>query len=264
MNSNPLRYYMLAVLVSGFIMTGCSSSGETNPEDGTVDAELAMSDDELPDADEVGSIPEDDAFSELAAEAGPADPGGDDPFADLEDNLADESMANSMEVNEGEMASYTVKRGDTLMKIAFSLYGDLTKWRDLRTWNADTVGNGNNLSAGMNLKYVYSGEFVRQKLDYSYLIRRGDTLGGIARQIYGKVMKYRKLQRYNPRLVRNPNRIFAGFTLFYNITPQEQKDAESARMIGGTTPSIPSAQPMEKTSEPIAVAPAVPSAPSGQ
>lgn len=261
MSPNPLRYYLLAVLFSAFIVTGCSSSGETNPEDGTIDAELAMSDDELPDADEVGSIPEDDAFSELQAESGG---GGDDPFADLEDNLADNAVANSMEVNEGEMASYTVKRGDTLMKIAFSLYGDLNKWRDLRTWNADSVGNGNSLTPGMSLKYVYEGEFIRQKLDYSYLIRRGDTLGGIARQIYGKVMKYRKLQNFNPRLVRNANRIFAGFTLYYNITPQEQKEAEAARMIGGTTPSIPSAEPMQGGNKPIAVAPSAPTAPSGQ
>ncbi len=286
MSSSPLRYYLLTVALSAFIVTGCSSSGETNLEleDESLGEELLMSDDELPDADAVGSIPEDDAFNNLdkgdeiiedgdggIVEGSEGVEDENNPFADLADDFAEENAPDSVAVSEGEMANYRVRHGDTLMKIAFSLYGDLTKWRDLRTWNADTVGDGNNISPGMLLKYVYQGNFVRQQLDYSYLIRRGDTLGGIAKQLYGEVMKYKTLQRYNPRLIRDPNRIYAGFTLYYNLTPQEKRDAGPAtRTLSGTSPAIiPSAQPLSKGDKPMAVAPssvpaAAPLAPSGK
>src|SRR5579871_2323396 len=34
----------------------------------------------------------------------------------------------------GELATYTVQKGDTLMKIAFNIYGDIGQWKSLYDW----------------------------------------------------------------------------------------------------------------------------------
>jgi hypothetical protein len=88
-------------------------------------------------------------------------------------------------------------------------------------------------------------------------------LAGIADEVYGRKMKYKKLQGYNRKLIKNPNRIFAGFTIFYDITEQEMAEAEARRMermAGGGGSSVPSAlsPPRPSTgssSEPIAIGP---------
>ena len=130
----------------------------------------------------------------------------------------------------GELQTYTVKSGDTLMKIAFNLYGDVERWKDLQEWNRTVVKKANWLKPGMKLSYEASGDAVEaEKLGHSYTIKKGDTLANIADEVYGRKMKYKKLQRYNARLIKNPNVIFAGFTLYYDITPQEMAEAEARR-----------------------------------
>ncbi len=41
-----------------------------------------------------------------------------------------------------------------------------------------------------------------------YVVRRGDTLWGIAKRHYGKGAKYRRIYKANRRKIRNPNRIY--------------------------------------------------------
>ncbi len=41
-----------------------------------------------------------------------------------------------------------------------------------------------------------------------YVVRRGDTLWGIAKRHYGKGSSYRRIYRANRRKIRNPNRIY--------------------------------------------------------
>lgn len=237
---SSVRNLWLCGLAFTFALVGCSSS-DTKPEGEEIEATLAQGDEELPNADEVGSIPEDnpDALNELA-DSNAAAGAGSDPFADLEDNLAKEDQPSAEAVpagGSGEMRTYTVKRGDTLMKIAFKLYGDIDRWKDLKEWNKATVARASVIEPGTTLNYMDEGEFVVEKHDHSYLIKQGDTLGGIAKTVYGKVTKWKKLQQYNARLIKNPNRIFAGFTLYYNITPQEQQEAAQMQNQMGYAPS---------------------------
>jgi nucleoid-associated protein YgaU len=188
----------------------------------------------------------------LAGEEGgsaePAHAEGADPFADLstepgadsEQSAASppsESAAASSSA--GEIAWYEVKRGDTLMKIAFSIYGDIDRWKDMKDWNADTVKNFSHLKAGSKLKYETPAvAFTQEELAHSYLIKTGDTLAGIADDVYGRRNKYKKLQSYNPQLIKNVNRIFAGFSLFYEITAQEMQEAEARRQQKGSAGSV--------------------------
>src|SRR3989344_3411968 len=127
MQSSKRNLWMLGLALLVAVLAGCSSK-ETGPEAGEIEATLTQGDEDLPNADEVGSIPEDnpDALNELADSNAAA--GGVDPFADLEDNLAKEDQpAVEGGGRSGEMRVYNVRRGDTLMKIAFKLYGDIDR-----------------------------------------------------------------------------------------------------------------------------------------
>jgi LysM repeat protein len=276
-SGRPISLFLVLALIGA--ISGCSSSptssNEGNSEYGATESG----------ADAVGSIPED----MLAAEETPM---GDsapaenltaaddtstpvetatqpsDPFADLTEA---EATAEESVTTTGETAAYTVKAGDTLMKIAFTIYGDVDRWKDLQEWNRGKLKSVSQLRVGMSLTYeTPTTSFSPEQLAHSYLIKKGDTLAGIADEVYGRKMKYKKLQNYNRRLIKNPNRIFAGFTIFYDITEQEMAEAEARRkerMAGGGMDSAPSSDgfnmvpssisPPESSSDakPIAIAP---------
>jgi LysM repeat protein len=277
-------FFMLALLAFG---QGCSSS-QPAADDGFIDqgggAESG--------ADAVGSIPEDMLANDEAAAEGSATDGAAasgestdtstaeatavDPFADLNEAEAAKEAASDEEGASGTTGAtetYTVKSGDTLMKIAFTIYGDIERWKDLRDWNSGKVKSNSQLKVGTKLTYETPlHPFSVSELGHSYLIKQGDTLAGIADEVYGRKMKYKKLQNYNKSLIRNPNRIFAGFTIFYDITDKEMAEAEARRqerMAGGESPApgsggddlnlIPSAlTPPENTAPspaPVALAP---------
>lgn len=252
MPSRQNIFFLLSLLAALALGAGCSSS-QTAGDDSYLD----MGNSPESGADAVGSIPEDmlaseEANSEPAAEE-PADTAaadaatGADPFADLAEA---EGAKDALEVTEesgtattGATESYTVKAGDTLMKIAFTIYGDIDRWKDLRDWNQAAIKNASQLKVGTKLTYETPLQpFDAQERAHSYLIKQGDTLAGIADEVYGRKMKYRKLQRYNKSLIKDPNRIFAGFTIFYDITDQEMAEAEARRQErmaagGGSAPA---------------------------
>lgn len=224
------RIYLIAAFFA--LATVACSSSKTQPEQES--PELLSTESS---ADPVGSIPEDMLAEEEAAMDG-AEPEAalaTDPFADLKEEEPSQSDAlavieDGQSAPSGGLEQYTVKAGDTLMKVAFTLYGDIDRWRDLFDWNRDVLRQASRLEVGMSLKYETPPEgFQREQLAHSYLIKAGDTLAGIADEVYGRKMKYKKLQNFNKRLVKDPNRIFAGFTLFYDITPQEMAEAEARR-----------------------------------
>jgi nucleoid-associated protein YgaU len=249
MPSRQNIFFLLSLLAALALGAGCSSS-QTAGDDGYLD----MGNSPESGADAVGSIPEDmlandEAATEATTEGDSAAtdtaaseaPAGSDPFADLAES---EGAKDALEVTEeegtattGSTEKYSVKAGDTLMKIAFTIYGDIDRWKDLRDWNQAAIKNASHLKVGTKLTYETPLQpFNAQELSHSYLIKQGDTLAGIADEVYGRKMKYRKLQRYNQKLIKNPNRIFAGFTIFYDITDKELAEAEARRqerMAGG-------------------------------
>lgn len=177
---------------------------------------------------------------------------GDDPFAELDrieggnegfteaesatfealDSAEPGMTASSVGAGamSGAMSSYTVKRGDTLMKIAFNVYGNVNRWRDIFQANKDKLHKAGKIEPGMVLVYdAPSTPFVRNALPYSYLIKKGDTLGTISSDVYGKKSKWKKLYNYNRDLIQDPNKIYAGFSLYYDITPKELEEAKQLK-----------------------------------
>lgn len=111
---------------------------------------------------------------------------------------------------------YKVKKGETLMQIAFKLYGDIGRWQDLKKLNQEKVSRNTTLATNMTLKYeAPDTEFVWNPEGEPYLIGTGDTLGIISNNVYQTPKRWKSIWENNKPLIKNPNVIYAGFTLYY-------------------------------------------------
>lgn len=116
----------------------------------------------------------------------------------------------------GSEQEYVVQKNETLMLIAFKLYGDYQKWKDIASHNQNVLKGNVNVRAGTKLKYLAPAEeFVWNPQGLPYLIRTGDTLGTISKTVYTTPKKWKLIWDNNRPLIRDPNKIFAGFTLYY-------------------------------------------------
>ncbi len=109
---------------------------------------------------------------------------------------------------------YQVQSGDTLMMIGFKLFGDYRYWRELKAWNNIKSGD---LKKGMVIKYkpLNDGKFVWRPNGLPHLVKKGEYLGSISYDKYGTSKKWKQIFDNNRPLLRNPNLIFAGFTIYY-------------------------------------------------
>lgn len=221
--------FALALMVSVLSLSGCSS-GEKTEEDLE-----ELYPEELPvEEAATDAVPEEEG-TELASTS--EEPASEDAFAGdfTEDSFAEEgetTFAESEPVSEpeatpepyaaepqggmGESFTYNVRSGDTLMKIAFEVYGDIFAWRKIYEMNQDRIGDYNQLTAGMSLRLERpaTAPYI-EKNGNPYLIKTGDTLGSISTDVYGTPSKWRSIYENNRQLIKDPNRIYAGFTLYY-------------------------------------------------
>lgn len=116
------------------------------------------------------------------------------------------------------------------MKISFETYGDLFKWRQIYEANRDRISDPNNVPPGTVLKLEKPSSPVQiSRNGKKYLIKSGDTLGTISDDVYGTTAKWRRLWDNNREMIKDPNRIFAGFTLYYTMTPADRQELEQFR-----------------------------------
>ena len=116
----------------------------------------------------------------------------------------------------GQIKSYRVQRGETLMQIAFKLYGDISKWKEIKNMNSGKLSNNASLKTNTELKYrAPATPFVWNPAGTAYMIKNADTLGTIATSVYGNKKKWKAIWENNKPLIKNPNVIYAGFTLYY-------------------------------------------------
>lgn len=109
---------------------------------------------------------------------------------------------------------YEVQKNDTLMLVAFKIYGDYRKWKDIKDWN-ESVIIGNKIKAGTKIYYKPTDNKFALPQGKPYLISRNETLGHISKKIYNRVLMWPFLYENNKRVIRDPSLIFPGFTLFY-------------------------------------------------
>ncbi len=212
------RLLVVAVVASSVGLGGCGGSAED--EDAEWVAENAGADTAVVesegDAEVVAAEPVTETVTESKAEI-PAD-------------SYDAPSQMSTNYGTGEVNHYTVKKNDTLMKIAFEVYGDITRWRDIFDMNRDKLKNANMIMAGTKIKY----EKPVQEPDVGhngepYLIKSGDTLGSIADDVYAQRSKWKKIYENNKDLIRDPNRIYAGFYIYYQITEEERRRVDEIK-----------------------------------
>lgn len=108
--------------------------------------------------------------------------------------------------------TYTVKKGDTYGTIALNNYGTYGVWKDLYTAN-----KGVKLTEGVKLtlpeklgKTVLVGAPAAADGETLYTVKAGDTLGAIAKTVYGDVMQYKAIYERNADRLTNANTIYEG------------------------------------------------------
>ncbi|MCM0604721.1 MAG: LysM peptidoglycan-binding domain-containing protein [Xanthomonadaceae bacterium] len=122
---------------------------------------------------------------------------------------------------------YHVKSGQTLMQIAYDVYGDIYKWKHILEMNEDKIKNPTDLSKGLVLSVDQNPkDNISNTEGTPYLIKGGDTLGLISDDVYGTSKKWKKLWNNNKKLIQDPNRIYAGFYLYYLFGEQDRVEKE--------------------------------------
>lgn len=138
------------------------------------------------------------------------------------EETSEDGLVGAEFINKRKLASpgaktetYKVKKGDTLMKIAFEKYGNLYRWKEIFEANRGTISGFNHLIPGMSLTIEGVEYVVIEKNGSPYLIKKGDTLSKISHGVYGDSHFWRELWFNNKQLIHDPNQIFYGFTLYY-------------------------------------------------
>ena len=152
-------------------------------------------------------------FEELEGEEIVLDDERRDEELNSEVEVASEQMTSSISTTSGELSSYRVQKNDTLMLIAFKLYGDYDMWRNLKSWNNL---RSSSLSVGQTLQYKTPDQaFEWNPTGTPYMIRQGDSLSKISNNVYGTWKYWNNIFQHNRPMIKRANMIFAGFTLYY-------------------------------------------------
>lgn len=203
-----MKYSAIIALLS-FTLVACSGSKSAQK----VNEDVAQI--ELSEADEL--------LSDIAIE---------EPYMEDMNLVGEASVEEAPIISETPEISptleYTVQKNETLMLIAFKIYGDYEQWKQLANLNSDVLKQGTTLREGMTLKYLAPVEqFVWNPEGQPYLIKTGDTLGHISDHVYQTSRKWKLLWDNNRPLIKDPNKIFAGFTIYY---PDLNRDVASEEL----------------------------------
>lgn len=114
--------------------------------------------------------------------------------------------------------TYTVVKYDTLGQIALNNYGSYKYHTALYKANSEAFkATGGALKPGMTLTLPDTlgnakriGMPVAGDGETLYTVKAGDTLGGIAKAVYGDVMKYQAIFERNSDRLKNVNSIYEG------------------------------------------------------
>jgi nucleoid-associated protein YgaU len=160
----------------------------------------------------------------------------------------------------GDGMHYTVRKGDTLMKIAFENYGDLYRWREIYEANREQITDPNQVPPGTELTLNGAGMVTIERNGEQYLIKSGETLGIISNNVYGTPRKWKRLWENNRQLIKDPNKIYAGFYLYYQpdgkLTSDGSEGVEGAQAAPAEAPAQQIVQEAQAPARNVASAPA--------
>jgi nucleoid-associated protein YgaU len=196
------------LLIFALLGTVACSNNKTKSEDSEAVSAAGMDEE---DSDFVVDSEEDeDLLVDDTVESEP----NEDEIAEADDEELIDDELDIVATGGDEEGSYTVQKGDTLMWIAFKIYGDYAKWQQVEEENPGL--SANSLKPGDTVNYTGSmfSDTYRPK-GKSHLVLGGETLGTISNDRYGTVKRWKSIYTNNQPLIKDPNLIFAGFTLYY-------------------------------------------------
>ena len=141
-------------------------------------------------------------------------------------------------VNKKVKMYYYVLKGDNLWKISKKIYGKGSQWSKLAEMNKLKTP-----------ELIYAGDFIHYELLESsknfadtyenttkskVLVKKGDTLSSISKQIFGNAANWRVLWKENPQ-IKNPDKLGIGKFIYFKqkinaikseIAPHEEKKKE--------------------------------------
>src|SRR5690606_38535445 len=121
--------------------------------------------------------------------------------------------------------------------IAFKIYGDYMKWKEIAYLNKEMFDHRYIIKKGMMLKFkVPQAEFKWVPKGEPYLINRGDTLSKISYNVYETPKKWKKIWLNNKPMIRHPDKIFAGFTIYYE--PENKVYSPELSQESNTLPEV--------------------------
>lgn len=192
-----------------------------------------------------------DNASNYVADAGTAAPA--EASAPVESSAG--NVAASTDTSGIGDASYTVQRNETLMLIAFKLYGDYGRWKEIASLNQDKLNGSTLISNGMQLRYNTQGaNFNWAPSGKEHIVKSGDTLSLISNHYYATIHKWKMIWENNKPLIKDPNKIFVGFTIF--VPEQGIRDMASDPAPAVPQVAAPAPDQMAQGTAPAAAAPA--------
>ena len=100
--------------------------------------------------------------------------------------------------------TYTVQPGDTLSGIAEQQLGDASRWPEIFLLNR-SIRHPDRLFPGQVL--TLPDDTAMQPPPRLYIVRRGDTLSGIAQRELGDTSRWPEILERNRDVIKNPDRI---------------------------------------------------------
>lgn len=129
------------------------------------------------------------------------------------DKGLDRQIANLPQISKS--VRYEVVKGDTLMKISFVSHANFLRWREIYARNRKLMPHWSRMPVGISLTIDNVSYSYIQKEGEPYLIQPGDSLKTIAKALYNDEAKWKELMANNPQLIKEPNKLYAGFILYY-------------------------------------------------
>lgn len=114
--------------------------------------------------------------------------------------------------SEGGAGEYTVREGDTLWWISKRVYGDGSRWASIHEANRERIADPDRLVAGTRLTIPGSTATVASTRSRAkpYVVRKGDTLYGIARSTLGDGKQWERILKANQGRIPDPGRLEPG------------------------------------------------------
>ena len=209
---------IIIALFTIFIV-GCSTSERPKDED----TKLVWAQESQSIEDIFGRIPKSDPYH--TGDKGGFWPGGHGrhPTSDCGNNKrSNYRNPNSLKgVNRDGLTdrinTYEVRhKHETLMLVAYKIYGDYSLWREIADLNQDVLGGGIDITPGMLLKYRVPQEgfsFIPE--GNPFLVRKGHSLSLISDIVYRDWRRWKEIYAHNQPFIKNSNLIYEGSTLFY-------------------------------------------------